>query len=791
MADVDYEVAAKFTGEDDLRRGATAFEDMGNRGRRALDGIEEKARGGLGLLNLSAGINVAKEAFGALSSVASTVMGALSEGAALADARGDFADLSAEINTTADALEGRLAQATGGLVTNAQLVADASGLMALNLGLTEDEIVGFAGAAAELDWNMEALADTLNTGATRGLKEMGLNITDVKARMAELEAQGVATDEAFRMAILEAAEEKIGRVGKKSEEAAGQIQKLGVMWTTATDSFKENFAQGVADQLNLISGLIDQVGPGVEQGMAELGARAGSVMGEAIMELAATGMEARAGDMEDALRELGVGWSELGDVQRRAQQETGRTWTEIATQGDAALAYQAEYVRQLERMIVIAGGYEDPRISTGNADNFRKSARVLSEWTQEAKDAAIASAELSGELAGLDLSSVAGATQSGIWAAAGGHIQSILDEASAAADEEAAEIAAAFEEAFRDAALRSSGYFSDAINALQDYQVPDIVTPERDISYTVSGPSQEQLNLMEEYRERYDNAATAAYELSVGIGTVGLSQEQLNERVEKANAEMGHYSGLMAGLQLPATETATAHRDLAFDMDLVQDAMYAAGEAAGWSVVQIGELGIATGEFSPAAADAAQKTALFYSALDILAQERKLGNLDTGEYIAAVDQLVADLEANSVVDLQLKLAQVENPARELWAWLPAEERQGVEIPVKFTAEQEALQAAIDLQDGVPDNAEKLITFTTDIDAVTTGTENVRGMVEAITGTNNAYPVILDMDIGAVTQGSGEATRLINSIPASRTITINWAQSGVDVIAALQALGILP
>ena len=127
----------------------------------------------------------------------------------------------------------------------------------------------------------------------------------------------------------------------------------------------------------------------------------------------------------------------------------------------------------------------------------------------------------------------------------------------------------------------------------------------------------------------------------------------------------------------------------------------------------------------------------------------------------------------------------------MWAWLPAEERQGVEIPVKFTAEQEALQAAIDLQDGIPDNAEKLITFTTDIDAVTAGTENVRGMVEAITGTNNAYPVILDMDIGAVTQGSGEATRLINSIPAIRTITINWAQSGVDVIAALQALGILP
>ena len=787
MADVDYEVAAKFTGEDDLRRGATAFEDMGNRGRRALDGIEEKARGGLGLLNLSAGINVAKEAFGALSGAASAVMGALSEGAALADARGDFADLSAEINTTADALEGRLAQATGGLVTNAQLVADASNLMGLNLGLSEDYIVSITGAAAELDWNMEALADTLNTGATRGLKEMGLNITDVKARMAELEAQGVATDEAFRMAILEAAEEKIGRVGKKSEEAAGQIVILQNVAIKAGDSFKEAFAGSLVEGIDAAVDGTELLDDAIQRAAKDAGTLLGNLSATFLLQF---GEESAIRQLE----EMGADMAVLRDRAREINQETGVGWIELGTSPqdiEAVTRRYAMFTEEIKRLQSIQDMIDAPIDYPGPPESAIRGIRVLSEWTQEAKDAAIASAELSGELAGLDLSSVAGATQSGIWAAAGGHIQSILDEASAAADEEAAEIAAAFEEAFRDAALRSSGYFSDAINALQDYQVPDIVTPERDISYTVSGPSQEQLNLMEEYRERYDNAATAAYELSVGIGTVGLSQEQLNERIEKANAEMGHYSGLMAGLQLPATETATAHRDLAFDMDLVQDAMYAAGEAAGWSVVQIGELGIATGEFSPAAADAAQKTALFYSALDILAQERKLGNLDTSEYITAVDQLVADLEANSVVDLQLKLAQVENPARELWAWLPAEERQEVEIPVKFTAEQEALHAAIDLQDGIPDNAEKLITFTTDIDAVTTGTENVRGMVEAITGTNNAYPVILDMDIGAVTQGSGEATRLINSIPASRTITINWAQSGVDVIAALQALGILP
>ena len=89
------------------------------------------------------------------------------------------------------------------------------------------------------------IRDRLNTGATRGLKEMGLSISDVKGRMAELEEQGIATDQAFRMAILEAAEEKIGRVGKKSEETAGQLQALQTTVINAGDSFKQAFAESM------------------------------------------------------------------------------------------------------------------------------------------------------------------------------------------------------------------------------------------------------------------------------------------------------------------------------------------------------------------------------------------------------------------------------------------------------------------------------------------------------------------------------------------------------------------
>ena len=47
-----------------------------------------------------------------------------------------------------------------------------------------------------------------------------------------------------------------------------------------------------------------------------------------------------------------------------------------------------------------------------------------------------------------------------------------------------------------------------------------------------------------------------------------------------------------------------------------------------------------------------------------------------------------------------------------------------------------------------------------------------------------------MDINAVIDGATEASRLIGSIPDTKTMTIRWEQSGADVIAALRALGII-
>jgi hypothetical protein len=67
----------------------------------------------------------------------------------------------------------------------------------------------------------------------------------------------------------------------------------------------------------------------------------------------------------------------------------------------------------------------------------------------------------------------------------------------------------------------------------------------------------------------------------------------------------------------------------------------------------------------------------------------------------------------------------------------------------------------------------------------------KGLVDGFVNPATAYQAVMDMDISAVESGAASATSLINGIPTSRTVTINWQQSGEDILAALRALGVLP
>lgn len=664
MADVEYSVEARFEGDDDLRRAAQGLEDVGEKGRRAMDGIEQKARGGLGLLNLEAGISLVGQAMGTLQGIATTTFAALSEGAALADARGDFADLSTEINTTADALEGRLRQATGGLITDAQLISDASNLMALNLGLTEDEIVDFSGVAAELDWNMEQLADTLNTGATRGLKEMGLSISDVKGRMAELEAQGVATDKAFRMAILEVAEEKIGRVGKKSEEAAGQLQIMEIAIQNASSTFKEAFAESVVDNLEGAAGGALALGDNLNyaaEGAAKLVA---IPIGGFLDSLSAAGQVSMMGELATQVIDLG---GNLDDLRRK--------WPQAFTPGrqtpESVAGAIADLTTELARLQAAAGA-ANPELN----DLFPSSI------ASDANRAADSIGRVTAALGDFNQASNQGAYTP--------PVAPTLDEAYYS-------YLAAGARDFNQAVIDQATYARDAATAWEQYT--DAITSRGG-------------DLFADFVESAERAREAGLNFAFDV----------NQAIYDAANNEGAGADFLSGF---AENVGYAAEDIAAAMQAAQQQALVTDLAAG-----VREAGIAWSEFPGIVADA-----------------------------------MAELEGTTSRAPVVMPAPEDLGFREGWQenFLP-NANEPVIVPMEIQIRE---------------------------DLITTAVDNARGIVEGFTNPADVYEAVMEMDIQQVVDGSAEATQLINGIPTSRTITVNWQQIGADEITRmLQLLGLI-
>ena len=264
ILEVDYDGgSAALRAADDLREVDDAAREAGDGLAQAESGFSKLQAG---IVTAQAGLAIASEAFGSVQQAAQLAWDTLSDGAALADARGDFADLSAEIGTTADVMENELMAAAGGLKTSAEVIGESSELMALGLGLTKEQIIDLSRVAAELELDMGAMGDAINTGSSRALKEFGFNVQEVKARVAELREEGHSLNEAMAMAMIEAGEEKIERVGARSEETAGQLEILANVVEEVQNEFARGAAEGFAASLERISAL----GPGAAAGVGAL-----------------------------------------------------------------------------------------------------------------------------------------------------------------------------------------------------------------------------------------------------------------------------------------------------------------------------------------------------------------------------------------------------------------------------------------------------------------------------------------------------------------------------------------
>jgi len=586
-----------------------------DRGSQNIQSFGDK----LGKLGMSAlGINSAMQvASAAMNAFTGTVQGAwraLGEGAALTTAQGNFERLAGSIGTTADALRNDLTAATQGMVSQAQLMASASELMALGLTRTHDQTVRLGSVAGQLGWNMQHLILELNNMSGLRLDALGLELDKVKAKAKEFEAAGMSAKEAYAEAVITMGEQKLDIIQLSDAEKA--MRQLTTAAEDAGNAFKIAFAQGLAGDMQDLAGGAMAMGDSWKYAAEWAGQYAAITSGIILRGVTASGMRMEMDNLRDAFLAAGGSMAEFEERYKGIFDMSGRLSVEqlslviqqleadIAALKDAA-AYANPELRQMEQW----GGIPKEKI------------RSVTEWTDEAKKAALAAAELSD----FNISGVEGATQSGIWAVAGAHIQGILDAAEAEAAETADKIAQELGDAFKEAAQAASDAFTTAMAGLKDDAVPDLI-------------------------DIFGN----------------------------------------------------------FDSGKVNEAIMGMAQSSGAAVSQLGALGVALGEFTPAMAEAATKAALFQGALEGLTKQWVLGKIDTSAFLGAIEE-VQGILAGSLADVQ---TQLENSARG-WApvavpaqvdWVDGDPtvaaRDPIHVPIQPTIATDALQQALDPLDGI-------------------------------------------------------------------------------------------
>jgi hypothetical protein len=220
---VTYEVAARFTGEGELRRGAAEFDRLADKSKAALSTTTAGgpiAAAGNAWRGMATGLAVASAAFVGVGLAAQQAYATLRAGAELQTTTERFGKLAASIGTTADVMLGKLREATKGMISDAELMASASGIVSLKLADNEEQVVRLATVVGTLGWDMQQVILTFANLSTMRLDALGLSVDEVKQKQKELMDQGMSAAAAFKEAVIQAGEARLDVGGVSEVEQA-------------------------------------------------------------------------------------------------------------------------------------------------------------------------------------------------------------------------------------------------------------------------------------------------------------------------------------------------------------------------------------------------------------------------------------------------------------------------------------------------------------------------------------------------------------------------------------------
>jgi hypothetical protein len=569
---------------------------------------------------LASKVSLAKQAFETVAAGAKIAYDNIKAGAELEAARGRFDNLTSTINTTGDALLGKLKAATKGMVSDAALIAGASDIISLGLAQNETDTVRLATAVSTLGLDMQQVILTFANNSKARLDSLGLSVEGVTQKAAELEAQGFKGD-AFDEAVIIGLEEKMTLLGDASQTTAGQMQILESEWTNLVNMMKEGAAEIAGPVVSAIVGDIQaqkQLTAAYEAGIITWREwRDLSVQSRREGGLNAETNEAYA-DVLQRVEDRTVALTEHTRDLNAQYQEVEPRVTEAA----AAFLAQDDTLRNVNRRILELGGNLGPT-------------------TQELEEMAYASGDLAAFEDKLFDSTQNVTTAQGRWNEALTNSNERLAESSRLNAEAAAQRAIL--------AAQTGDIFtaiSEADGALKFYN-EDLASLEQQYA-TVGGRTAEQNEDLERLQSAYDKSARAVRDYEIGLKGANLTDEERAEKIADQQEEMARLQETMAPLLGISGELVSVNNQLSINQDAVNSAMISAADAAGADAAQLAILKVATGELTPVQAEAVIKSVALEQTLKNLGEQYAKGDLSLQGYMNAAQQAVTDINEMTV-----------------------------------------------------------------------------------------------------------------------------------------------
>lgn len=532
---------------------------------------------------LASKLSVAQAAFGITAGVARQAYQVLEQGAGLVLARDRFERLTESIGATSDAMLGDLKTASGGMMSDANMIASASDIISLGLADNQKDVVDLASLVSQLGWDMNQVILTFANNSKMRLDALGLSVEDVEDKMKSFEAQGYSTDKAFDMAVIEAGKDKLALLKSEADSASGALKRLGVRAENAKNSILEIVGDRAGQALLGFVNMLDSfeeaevdLNKALEEGLIN--------QREYTQLINGMGLPAYNARIKEVRTELRANAAAQEQVNEQMEMHERHLRRQEAASDNAARAL----IRNSAAM-----------------DDMRQAGELLfgSAWKEFNREAR--------------------------------KQESAARDAAEAIREEQIEIRRLADAAEHATQMEFNSNFVQALKEGGQEYGRWVTTVQ-----TTGGLTEAQSSNLEELREEQERLTSAQISLQGGTAGLGLSQEELNERLQENAEKLANVSAAMAPLAGITEEVIGSTTRWQVDAEKMNQTLFDQIAATSDSEVSIAAAAYALGLYDETQLETALNAAIIKEKIDDLAKAFVGGEITAGDMREQMDQIV-------------------------------------------------------------------------------------------------------------------------------------------------------